>query len=158
MHIRAVWKSVDGIENHFYSVHLSFFFCYSVHPSDGPFVRLFIYSTFRCLLCTQLWAGHWGHRENLDRHCYSRLVVERMDTYLRTVWGTHAMTKENPRGWVGTHRDSQSSLRSDNGFLRNQCLGFSQMERRKKHRRENSICRAQWYEAALPVSVNRTNA
>lgn len=67
--------------------------------------------------------------------------------------GTHAMMKEKPRGQVGAHRGGQSSLRSDEGFLRNQCLGVSQMKRRKGHRRENSVCRAQWYDAVLSVSV-----
>lgn len=51
-----------------------------------------------------------------------------MDTHLRTVGETHAKMKEKPRGWVGAHRGGQSSLRSDEGFLRNQCLGVSQMK------------------------------
>lgn len=159
MCIKAVWKSVDGIKNDFYSARLSFLFCYSVILVMGlSFNCLFIQQTFGCLLCIQFWAGHWGHRENLDRYCYSRLVGDRMDIHLRTVRGIHAMMKEKPRGRVGAHRGGQSSLRSDEGFLRNQFLGVSQMERRKGHRRENSVCRAQWYEAVLSVSVNRANA
>lgn len=130
----------------------------SILVTGHSFNCLFIQQTFRCLLCTQLWAGHWGHRENLDRYCYSRLVGERMDTYLRTVRETHAKMKEKPRGWMGAHRGGQSSLRSDEGFLRNQCLGVSQMERRKNHKRENSVCRAQWCEAVSSVSIDRANA
>lgn len=45
MCVKAVWKNVSSIENRFHSACLSFLSCYSVHPSDGPFVQLFIHST-----------------------------------------------------------------------------------------------------------------
>lgn len=151
MCIKAVWKSVDGIKNHFYSAHLSFHFCYPVILVMGrSYNCLFIQQTFGCYYASSsgLGTGDTG----------KTWTGTATPGWWGTGRGTHAMMKEKPRGQVGAHRGGQSSLRSDEGFLRNQCLGVSQMERRKGHRRENSVCRAQWYEAVLSVSVDRANA
>lgn len=153
---KAVWESVDCIENHFYSDHLSF--CSSDHPNDGSFVQLFVYSSSIQML-TMYPAPGWvlGTRRKLGQFlllqadgggneytvedsmgntCYDKGKAQRMDG--------------NPQRWPVQPKECEV-------FLRNECLGVSQMKGKRKLKGK-SVCRAQWYEAASSVSIDGINA
>lgn len=74
-----------------------------------------------------------GHREELE-FLLLRLMGERAEYTIRDSPGTRAMMEEEPRGWVGAQQKQLGHLRNGSGFLRNQGLRVSQMERRQKTR------------------------